>query len=342
MTAGMNPDLVQRIAKSFLGSYWQERLAGAPHELKLAFQDSFLHRIQLYPKSRIKKRKLEKHLGPALGDRLTLRVPKGKGHAIVQIAPLTKESAAKDLGQVKDVLGKLKTHCRVTDVQLYESKDEARTESDPILQITIELPIENLILFGPLPLGPLESGTISTYSEQLRIDDTSCPHCKAKHLIVYNRKAHAQDSENVHFACRRCGRVELMAFGIPELSSYRIDLEERMPWSVRQEHVRRVESWNKPYKRPWSMGLVPNLQVILAITFLIPMAILGYAWSSPDKFTNNVFHTMRTLDSIACATYGLSLLVLLRRDSEFFQSIATWSFSATVTLLIPVFVALKN
>jgi len=332
----MDRDLVQQIAQTFLGSYWQERLSEAPHDLELAFYDSFLHGIKLYPKARIKKRRLEKMLGALLGPRVSVRVPKGKRTATIRITGVTKRWLAADLGHVKDVLKKLKTHCRVTLVELEEAPD-----TELALRITLEVPLENLILWGSLPLEALTRGTVSNSPMAVRIDDQTCPHCNAKHLIVYGRKSHSQDSDDIPFACRRCGRVELVAHGIPELVNYRIDLEERMPWLLRRAHAKQAAAWRRS-SRFWDVSSVSSVQLILGASFLVPAAILVYAWYSNEKFHLSVFHGARTLASVCCAIYGLSLLALSREQTEFGEGVARFSFAATLATLIPVWVALRH
>ena len=349
----MDGELVKQIAQAYLGSYWQARLAdsgASPEALNLAFYDSFLHNIKLYPATRIKKRYLKRKLRPHLFGRFSVRTQKDTGTVTIRLEPLTKETLPADLAAVKAALRDLETHCRTLQVELSDTANGIpqtyRDQADlvPVLRIIIEVPIKNLLSPGRLPLSPIARGAVSTNPNAVRMEAQTCPHCKAEHLIVYGRKSHSQDSDTIPFACRQCGRVELCAFGIPELVSYRIDLAERMPRRLRWAHAKQAADWERS-SQSWNQSFpknVPTVYWLAAVSFLVPAALLVYAWFADEKFTFPAFRVARVLASLCCAFYGMALLALAREATEVREKAAALGLAATFATMIPVCVALWN
>lgn len=346
----MKRELVQIIAEAFLGDYWKARLAENPEDIKPAFLDSFLHTSRVYPARRISKQALERALRPALLGRFSVRAPKGKGIAIVRIAPLINESIATDLARVKSALKQLETHCRIKSIDVCDPQQDAsdsyRIAPDRALalKLTIEVPLENLLSSGPFPLAALARGTIPSSPSALRIESQACPHCNATHLIVYGRKSHAQDSDSIPFPCRQCGRVELCARAIPELVSYRIDLLSRMPWRLRRAYAAsRIASDDTQGGRLVAWLRRGTLtQWILTATVVIPAIILTIAWFSDESFRFVPFRITRVLATLSCMVYGASLFALNQEQTTLRGYFVAYGFAATLALMIPVCVALHE
>jgi hypothetical protein len=360
----MDSYLVDRIAAQLLTPYWQERLKRSPEELLSAFADAYHFGLKLHPAAPIDPDALARPLREQLGERVSINVDKEQRRATVRIEPVTGDTIKQDLGDVKELTKQLGTHAEVRSVDLsdataampaapetamanaYRQKDEDRVA----VRIDLEIPLQNLLLFGEtaLPLKPLIHGNVASYADSANFDEQKCYHCNALHVIAYGQKSHAQDRDDVYFACMACGRLRLVAWGIPELVSYHIDLADRLPPALAAVYARTkagrsrepsARAFESPGAHYW---LFANLRHFLVATAVLPGLVLLWAWLSDDAFRNPVFQGARTLATLCCAAYAISIGIVIRSKGRVAGGAATLTFAALFATMIPVVVALTR
>jgi hypothetical protein len=358
----MDSDLVDRIAAQLLTPYWKERLNRSPEELLSAFAESHLHGLKLHPAGPIDPDALARPLREQLGDRVSIKVDKKQSRATVRIEPITGDTVKQDLGGVRELTKQLGTHAEVLRVDLsnataampaapetatanaYRQKDEDRVA----VRIDMEIPLQNLLLFGEteLPLQPLTRRNVASHARSANFDERKCYHCDALHVIAYGQKSHAQDRDDVYFACMACGRLKLVAWGIPELVSYRIDLADRLPPELAAAYARTKAREREPsapvFESPALYTLFTHLRHFLVATAVLPALVLLFAWLSDDAFRDPVFQGARTLATLCCAAYAISIAVYIRSKGRAGGGAATLSFAALFAVMIPVIVALAH
>jgi len=354
----VDSDLVNRIAEEFLSPYWKERLKGSSEELLPAFSDQHLRALALYPAAPIEPDALVKPLREQLGERVSINVEKQQLWATITVEPVTAETVAHDLGAVKEMARQLGTH---TELQRVEQSDAApdptaaanvyrdNGEDRIALRISVRVPLKNDLLFGApsLPLPPVKRGNPASRPHAVNFDERKCPHCDALHVIAYGQKSHSQDRDDIDFACLACGRIKLVAWGIPELVQYHIDLADRLPPALKAAHARQASQDGASYAhRDWDAAaagwVFARWNLLLAVTAAIPAIILVLAWLSEDAFRDPVFRGARTLATLCCAVYALSIAVCIRTNGRSGGGAATIAFAATFATMIPVVVALNH
>jgi hypothetical protein len=333
------------IARAFLGEHWKERVesSGDAKELQAGFADVFFRGLRPQPERAIDVEMLRARLDECFGA-ARVRVREDGRTARVDLAGITATTAKAELDALGDIARELGTHAKLLGVELDDEQPPAayRTAGTPRVRLECDVPIENVLFFGDAPHGPrppIESGALVRGSERLRLDLTTCPLCKAEHAVFYNAKAHAQDRDDVPFACLSCSRHELTAWGIPDLSSYYIDLVDRLPPNLAREHrreVRQREAWRRGPSR-WDG--VDGLMVAAWATVVIPALLLAFAWSSA-KLGDPVFAGARVLATIACALHAAGVISFARSSSYRPPNWLAFTFAAILTLMIPVLVAM--
>jgi len=361
----MNSDLVDRIATQFLTPYWKERLKGSATELVAAFADVFLHGIELHPAAPIDPDAIAGPLREQLGERVSIDVDAEQRLAKVRIEPVTGDTVKQDLAAVFELTKQLGTHAQLRRVDVSDAAiampaapepatANAYRESDDRLAIRVdlEIPLQNLLHFGTpkLPLKPMIRGNVASYAHSANFDEEKCYHCNALHVIAYGTRAHPQDRDNIYFACRACGRVRLVAWGIPEMVSYHIDLAERLPLALKLAYAatkaaRARELRSPPAGRSSSKALswiFAHEKHFVIASAVLPALVLLWAWISDDAFGDPVFRGARTLATLFWVVFALSLTSWLRSKGRTAAWIANQSFAATYATMIPVVVALTR
>jgi hypothetical protein len=358
----MDGDLVDRIAAQLLTPYWKERLKGSPAELLSAFAHVYHFGLRLHPAAPIDPDALARPLREQLGERVSIDVDKEQRRATVRIDPVTGDTVKQDLGGVKELTKQLGTHAELLRVDLsdaaaampatpetataYREKDEDRVA----VRIDMEIPLQNLLHLGApqLPLKPLTRGNVTSYSSSVHFEDEKCDHCGALHVIAYGSKSHAQDNDNVYFTCMACGRLRLVMWGIPELVSYRIDLADRLPRALSVAYARAKAArarepsrpvFEKPRVLSWLFAHERHFFVAAAV---LPALLLLWAWLSDDAFRNSLFEGARTLATLCCAVYAISIGLWIRSKGRIAGDAAWFSFLALYGTMIPVIVALTG
>lgn len=360
----MDSDLVDRIAAQLLTPYWKERLKGSPAELDVAFADVHLHGVKLHPAAPIDPNALAAPLREQLGERVSINVDAKQRIANVRIEPVTGDTGKQDLAAVKDLTKQLGTHAEIRRVHLtdptaaipaapetaaanpYRANDNDRFA----LRVDLEIPLQNLLLFGAteLPLKPVIHGNVAAYPHAVRFDEQKCHHCGALHVIAYGKKLHPQDRDDIDFACLACGRVKLVAWGIPELSSYHIDLADRLPPALKTAYAQVKAARARGPSTPIGRSSTPLRWILdhkkhfIVASAVIPALILLVAWLSGDAFENPVLRGARSLATFFCVVYALSSAAWLRSGGRAAGAIANISFAATCAALIPVVVGLAQ
>jgi len=318
--------------------------------------------LRLHPAAPIDPDALARPLREQLGERVSINVDKEQRRATVRIEPVTGDTVKQDLGGVKELTKQLGTHAELLRVDLsdataampatpetataYREKDEDRVA----VRIDMEIPLQNLLHSGApqLPLKPLTRGSVALSSRSVHFEEEKCDHCDALHVIAYGSKSHPQDSDNVYFTCMACGRLRLVVWGIPELVSYRIDLADRLPRALSAAYARAKAARAREPSRPvfenprvfsWIFAHERHFFVAAAV---LPALILLWAWLSDETFRNSLFEGARTLATLCCAAYAISLGLWIRSKGRVAGEAAWLSFLALYGTMIPVIVALTG
>ncbi|MEJ7732614.1 MAG: hypothetical protein WKG00_25845 [Polyangiaceae bacterium] len=341
----LGADEASEIAAAFLGDYWRNRVerAGTEDALRAGFRDVFLRGLEAQPDRSIAVDELREALEERLGaGRVAVRA-KGK-LATVDIAGISTSTAKDDFAALQAVVAGLGSHATLAEIAIEgkPSADAYRAGATWSLRARCQVPLANTLFFGEPPAVPrpaIEHGLLVDDSDRLRLDLISCPLCGAEHAVFYNAKSHTQDSEDVPFACLACSRYACRALGIPELSSYRIDLAHRLPPRLAdfvRRHRAQLARWRA---EPGATPLLDGLQTVLWATVVVPAVLLVLAWRSPE-FRDPVFVGARTLATVACAAHAVAVAVLNRSLSSAALSWLPFTFAAIFALMIPVLVAM--
>jgi hypothetical protein len=360
----MDSYLVDRIAAQLLTPYWKERLKGSPEELRSAFADVYHFGLRLHPAAPIDPDALAGPLREQLGERVSIDVDKEQSRATVRIEPVTGDTVKQDLGGVKELTKQLGTHAELLRVDLsdataaipaisepatataYREKDEDRIA----VRIDMDIPLQNLLHFGApqLPLKPLTRGNVASNAHSAHFEEEKCYHCDALHVIAYGSKSHSQGNDDVYFTCMACGRLRLVAWGIPELVSYRIDLADRLPRALSAAYAEakaaRAREPSRPvFEKPrvfsWIFAHERHFFVAAAV---LPALLLLWAWFLDDAFRSSMFEGARTLATLCCAAYALSLGLWIRSKGRVAGEVAWFSFLGLYGTIIPIIASLAG
>jgi len=347
MSAALSAEEATEVAAAFLSEYWRERIARAAtvEELLAGFRDVYVRNLEAQPEGTVDIDALRAALERRLGsDRVEVRAE--GSIARVDLGRISASSAKADFAALLEATKEVGSHATLQRIELDDPQpgEAYRAEASRSLRVRCRVPLENQLFFGEPPRGPrpaIEHGRLVDDSERLRLDLVSCALCKAEHAVFYNAKAHAQDRDDVPFACLGCSRFRCMAWGIPELSSYRIDLVDRLPPRLAREarrHKKRLEEWRSSPSSPLSPSL-DGVGIALWATVVIPALLLLFAWRS-DGFGDPVMHGARTLATIACALHAVAVASFTRSKALSPPGWIAYTFAAVFALMIPVLVAM--
>jgi hypothetical protein len=122
---------------------------------------------------------------------------------------------------------------------------------------------------------------------------------------------------------------------------------DRLPPALKAARARQASQAGASYaRRDWDAAatrwVFARLHFLLAVTVAIPAIILVLAWLSEDAFRDPVFRGARTIATLCCAVYAISITVSIRTNGRSGGGAATFGFAATLATMIPVVVALTN
>jgi hypothetical protein len=227
--------------------------------------------VRLHPAARIEPAVLSSRLMAALSpDRLSVTTS-GK-HATIAIRGVTPATLAADAAAIKTVATDLGTHVELVELKRDTSGGEPYRDPADVMEVHLRAPLENTLFIRGVPetpSPPIESRRLSYGFERLLVQKRRCNACDAEHAVFYYPKGHAgQDRDDVTFVCLACARCELVAYGIPELSPYKIDLVSRLSPELARVAQRKLGRTQPALGDPRRVILIV-VAVMMIILFLV-------------------------------------------------------------------------